>query len=145
MHFSNWMESGILTHFFRTATIAKRSTVAVGLSSNPVRDTDNGNTVREVANAGAYARVDLGAPADADWSTLNLDGPGGSGTMDNAAAITFPQATADWGNVSGVFLVDNATYGTGEILMYGDLATPRDVKNNDTFEIAASDLSLYVD
>ncbi len=143
MHFSNYMESGVLNHIFRTSTFAKPATMSVALTGHVSVDADTGATIDEVSG-GSYARVDLGAPADADWNSVLLDSTGGSGLMDNVAAVTFPQATANWGNVSGIALLDSATPGAGNLIMYGPLTTPRDILNNDTFEIPAGSLDIYL-
>lgn len=143
MHFSDFLESGILDHIFRTSSFSKPSTVAVALTGEIPVDGDDGASIDELSG-GSYARVDLGAPADADWNAPTLNGPGGSGHIDNTAAVSFPQATADWGYASGIALLDNASAGAGNLLMYGPLDTPRDIKNNDTFEIPIGSLDIYL-
>ncbi len=143
MNFSDYLESGVLDHIFRTSSFSKPSTVAVALTGEVPSDGDDGSTIDEVSG-GSYARVDLGAPADADWNAPTLAGPGGSGHIDNVSAVTFPQATADWGHVSGIAILDSASTGAGNMLMYGSLTTPREILNNDTFEIPAGDLDIYL-
>lgn len=142
MHFSNFAESGVLNHIFRSSTLAKPVTMAVALTGIVPNDANTAASINEISG-GSYARVDLGAPADADWNAVILDSTGGSGLMDNVAAVTFPQATANWGWVSGIALVDT-TSGSGNMWMYGQLTTPREILNNDTFEIPAGSLDIYL-
>jgi len=139
---TNYTESGVLNHIFRTSTFSKPSTIAIALLSTPANDTLTGVTMDEVANAGSYARVDLGSPADADWDFM--DQVSGSGHIQNTAAITFPSATAAWGAVSGVAIVDSATFGAGNLLYHASLDTVRTVENTDTFEFAIGSIDIYL-
>lgn len=143
MSMTNYLESGVLNHLFRTATFAKPTTIAIGLTADVPLETDTGGSNTEVANAGSYARVDVGAPVDTDWDFVD-QGPGASGHTQNTAVITFPQATANWGMVSGVIITDNATYGAGNVLMFGKLTVARDIKNNDTFSFAPQTLDIFL-
>lgn len=144
MGMTNYMESGVLNHLLRSATLSKPTTIAIGLTSIVPGETATGGDCNEVANAGSYARVDVGAPTDGDWDFVDQNGPGASGHTQNTAAITFPQATANWGMVSGVVITDNATYGAGNVLFYAPLTSPRDIKNNDQFQFSAGDLDIYL-
>jgi hypothetical protein len=136
---SNYLESGILNHLFRTGTFSKPSTIAVALTSNIPDDTQG---YSEVANAGSYARVDVGAPDNGDWDFV--DQVSDSGHIQNTAAITFPTATANWGMVSGVVVFDNATYGAGNVLFRGALPSPRDIRTNDQYSFAIGGLDIYL-
>lgn len=142
MSMSNYLESGVLNHIFRSATFSKPTTVAVALTTDYPTEDQTGGTINEIANAGSYARVDLGAPADADWNFMTQSN--GSGLIDNVNQISFPQATANWGHASGVVLLDSATYGAGNVLMMAPLPNPRDIQNNDTFSFGAGDLDILL-
>lgn len=106
-------------------------TVYVALSSTA--PTVGGTNVTE-PSGGAYARV---ATSGATWGTA------ASGAITNAAAITFPTATADWLSAS------NLTYGVlfdassgGNCLGYGVLAVAKNVLSGDTASIAIGDLDI---
>lgn len=140
---SNYLEAALLNHIFRTSSFSKPSTIAVGLTGRLLDDTEVSDVSgKEIANAGAYARVDLGSPADADWDAV--DQVNGSGHIQNAAEIAFPAATADWSWVSGMFLADSATWGTGNILFHGALATPKLVGNGDQIKFSAGNIDIYL-
>lgn len=143
-NFSDYAESGVLNWLFRsnTNTFAAPSTVAVALCSNIPSESQHGGTIPEIANAGSYARVDLGAPANADWTEVAQVSD--SGGISSAADITFPTATANWGYVSGVALVTSATWGAGQVLVWGALTTPRVVLSGDTFKFTAGQMNLYL-
>jgi hypothetical protein len=71
---------------------------------------DGGSLANEVSTSGtAYARMATG------WTVS------GSGATNNGA-ITFPVATASWGTVTYYALVDGATEGADNVLLYGDWA-----------------------
>jgi hypothetical protein len=106
-------------------------TVYVALSSTT--PAVGGTGVTE-PSGGAYARV---ATSGATWGTA------ASGAITNAAAVTFPAATADWASGS------NLTYGVlydastaGNMLGYGVLSTQKNVLNGDTASIAIGDLDI---
>lgn len=106
-------------------------TVYVGLSSTTPAVAGTGVTE---PTGGSYARVTTSA---ATWATA------ASGSTSNAAAITFPTATADWAAGS------NLTYGVlydaasgGNMLGYGALAVAKNVLNGDTASIAIGNLTI---
>jgi hypothetical protein len=139
---SDYLETNLINHIFRTGSFAKPSTIAIALCTAAPTDASTGATITEVANTGGYARVNVGAPADANWAATS----GGNGTTSNMAAITFPTATADWNApVTHVAVVDSATYGAGNVLFWGALASPKTVTNGDTFQFAISQIQIQID
>ena len=139
---SNYYKENVINHLLRTSTFSKPSTVVVGLTGNVLTDTEMADVSgQEIANAGSYARVDLGAPADGDWDAI--DYVNGSGHTENTAEIAFPVATASWGWVSGVFLADSTTWGTGNIILKGQLTTPKLVSNGDQLKFNAETMDIY--
>lgn len=115
---------------------------AVGLPKRPLfwalytaapGETGGGTEV----TGGSYGRAAL-HPADANWAAA-----GSNGLSDNAAAITFPTPTANWGVISHF----GAHYrSTGDTLMvYGALAQSKTVNNGDpapSFPVGALDLTF---
>lgn len=133
---SNYLESGVLSHVFRTDTFSKPSTIALALCSNAPTD----DSLEEVANAGGYARQSL-TQADANWSYQQI---GGSGVVYNNDVVEFPQATASWGYVSGAAVVDSATYGEGNMLYRGSIGTARLIEENDQLRVPVSGLAILM-
>jgi hypothetical protein len=136
-NFSDYLEDQLLTHIFRTSSYTKPTTLAIALLTSAATDSDTGASITEVSNANAYARQTLN-PLDANWTLT-------SGTSDNASAITFPQATGNWGTIVGVAIVDSATYGAGNMLFHGTLAENKTVNNGDTFSFDIGDLNITLD
>ncbi len=137
---SNYLESQVIQHIFRTATFTKPTALAIALCTAAPTDTHTGANIPEVANSGSYARQSLN-PLDANWADVS----GGNGTTSNSSAITFPAATGDWGTITHVAIVDNSTYGSGNMFFWGSLTVTKIVTNGDTFQFATSQLSVRVD
>lgn len=133
--FTNYLEEEILKHIFRTGSFTKPAALYVGLMT-AVSDGEAG-TVTEVSGGG-YARVAV-APGDANWDAA----VGGNGTTGNTNAITFPNATGDWGIVThfGIWDADTA----GNLLVYAALSTPRNITSGSTPEFAAGALTVQID
>ena len=124
---SNYLETQIIVHIFRTGSFTKPSTLAVALVTIAVTDSDDGSTISEVANANSYARVTLN-PSDSNWAATS----GGNGQTSNSSVITFPEASGNWGTIVGAAILDSATYGAGNVLFYGTLSLSKPVSSGDT-------------
>lgn len=136
---SNYMESGLINRFLRANTnnFDAPANWFIALCSGVPDDQSTGANLPEIPNAGAYARYNVGPKSNATWSEITQTGAG-SGLTQNVGTFLFTQASADWGWVSGIALVDSGVYGAGNLWMWAPLATPRDVKNQDTFSYAAA-------
>ena len=133
---TDWFESGILNQIFRGITLTLPSTgVYIGLTSDSPTDADP--TANELSGNG-YARIHV---PTGDWNAPVADGNGQ--LVDNSAAIDFATATGNWGYASGVIICDAVS--GGNILMRGDLTTPRDVLSGDTFRFSAGDMDIKFD
>ena len=127
---SNYLENALVNHVLRnTALTTPGTSIYVGLIKFYESSKLEAGTLTQEASSGAYARVQVTA-----W-----DAPS-NGATQNTSAVTFPTATADWGMVSGVIIVDAAS--TGNVLLHGTLTTARDVKNGDVFKFSAGDLDI---
>lgn len=103
-------------------TTADGGTV-VWTEMTPDLEAFNGN-VTEVSG-GSYARVQRD-PSDSNWTAP--DGTGG--LTRNAAVVTYPSPTANWGVIWGGFISDRATGGNKRA--YSALSTPKTINNGDT-------------
>jgi hypothetical protein len=68
----------------------------------------------------------------------------GNGFIKNQNQLIFETALTDWGWVSGVAILDNATVGSGNLLMYAELNNPRFVYTGDNikFDVNSLEISL---
>jgi hypothetical protein len=125
--FTDYLENKIIDHMLRNQAYTPPSTVYVALFTGATDDTGGGTEV----SGGSYARqaVTLGAAS--------------GGASSNTADITFPQATAAWGTITHVALMDAET--GGNMLMHSPLDESKTVNNGDTFKINAGDLDVTVD
>ena len=134
---SDYLEGQIRAHLLRTATWTKPTVARVALATAATTDAQTGATLTEVANAGAYARTGPD-PLDANWTAASAT----DGLSDNAAAIVFPTATAAWGTVTPMMMVDSATWGAGNSIVHGALVASKVVGNGDVFQFAIGALDI---
>ncbi len=76
---------------------------------------------------GSYARPGI------EWSAVSIDPTTHDASISNSAVITFAEATADWGTVTHLALM-NAPSG-GKVLYSTALTTPRDIHKDDNIAI----------
>ena len=130
---SDYLETRLLDHALGTTTFTKPTTVYVALfTADP---TDTGAFTNEVATSGstAYARQTV------TWAAA------ASGSASSNATITFPTATANWGTITHLAIVDNATRGSGNVLFYGPVTTSKVIETGDTFQITSGNLTVSLD
>lgn len=127
--FSTYMENAIINLMRSTAFTQIAAYVA--LFKSPVTDNElEAGTITNEVSGGSYARQLAGLSAPSD------------GVSSNSADITFPQASANWGTVTHVALMDEAS--AGNVLMYSALDASKVVDSGDTFKINAGDLDVTV-
>ena len=121
---SNFLENALINATLRNTSYTSPTTVYVGLYTS---DPTDGNTGTEVSG-GSYARtaVTFGAPSN--------------GASLNNAAVEFPQATASWGTVAYIGILDAAT--SGNLLYHTILDTAKTIDTGDIFKIATGSLSV---
>ena len=114
---TDYLESQIRAHIFRTSTYTKPTTLDIALYTATPGETGGGTEV----TGGSYARVARN-PLDANWTAVS----GTDGLTDNAAAITFATPSANWGVITsfGIFT-------STDLLIYGTLGTNKTVNNGD--------------
>jgi len=131
---SDYLEGQIRAHIFRTASFTKPTVLGVALFTVTPSDSGGGTEV----TGGSYARVNV-APLDANWTAASAT----DGLTDNAAAITFPAPTANWGVVVAFGIFD-ATSG-GNLLVWGPITPNKTINNGDpapAFAIGALDVTV---
>lgn len=132
-------QSGLMYATFNKQNYPTATGLAIVLLSQP----PTANSFVEVPNAGAYARIAVPQTAS-EWSyPYGI----GSGIVFNNNQKSFAIATAPWGYVSGIAIADCVGYGggitgSGSILFYGTVPTPKDVGINDQIIISTSGLSV---
>ena len=117
---SDYLEVQLRAHVFRTGSFTKPTGLWVSLHTADPTDAGTGTEV----SGGSYARV-ARAPLDANWTAASAT----DGVTTNAAAVTFPAPTANWGVVTHFGIWDAAT--TGNLICHGALTTPKTINNLD--------------
>jgi hypothetical protein len=117
---TDFLEVALRNHLFRTATFAKPTVLAIALFTAAPSDAGGGTEV----TGGSYARVNV-PPLDANWTAVSAT----DGVTDNAADITFPTPSANWGNITHFAIFDNTT--GGNMLIWGPLAAAKTVNLGD--------------
>ena len=131
---SNYLEDAILDHILGGGDFTRPGTVYIALWTSALDDTSDGATSGEVSG-GSYARV-------AVTNNATNFPAASSGAKSNGTTITFPTATAGWGTVTYVAILDSATLGAGNVLFWADLAASKTVNNGDTASFAVDALSF---
>jgi hypothetical protein len=121
---SNFLENALINATLRNTAYTSPTTVYVGLYTS---DPTDGNTGTEVSG-GSYART-----------AVTFDAPSNGASLNNAA-VEFPQATASWGTVAYIGILDAAT--SGNLLYHTILDTAKTIDTGDIFKIATGSLSV---
>lgn len=125
--FTDYLEDKIIDHMLRNQAYTPPATIYLALFTTATDDAGGGTEV----SGGSYAR-----------QAVTLSAASG-GASENSADITFPTATADWGTVTHVALMDAIT--GGNMLMHTPLDASKTVNDGDTFKINAGDLDVTVE
>lgn len=123
--FGDALEIKLLDHLLKTTPFAVPTNIYVALYSVAPTDAEGGS---ELSGSG-YARKVCNT-----W-----DGAAGGATA-NTGAITFAQATGDWGEVVAFGIFDAIT--GGNFLAWADLTVSKTILNGDTAEFAAGELDV---
>ena len=124
--FSDYLEDKVLNHVFGGNGYTAPSTLYVALYTVAPDDTGGGTEV----TGGSYAR---------QTATFTVSGTSPT-TATNAAAIEYPTATANYGTVTSVGILDASS--GGNLLAYADLDTSKVVSTGDVFRFDAGDLDI---
>jgi len=132
--FSDYYENKIIDHMFRNVAFTVPTTVYLALFTAST-NLESNNPSAEVSG-GSYARQAI---------TLSA---GSGGATSNSADITFPTATAGWGTVTHVAIVDhvsNVTWGTNvNVLMWAAMASSKLVDSGDQLKFLTGEVDLTV-
>jgi len=137
---SDYLALELLDHCFNNASYTSPSGgTFIALVDTVVADSDTGATISEPAG-GSYARIEVNPNGGASptWDVS------ASGTVDNTHAITFAAATASWGTIVAVAILDSVTTGAGNLLFYDNAMTDKPVGDGDTAEFAIGVLDIVM-
>lgn len=128
---STYLANKIYDHVYRNTAYTSPTTVYCALftSSASLAALKAGTITNEVSG-GSYARVAVtfNAPTDGDGS---------------AGTVTFTTATAGWGTVRFIAMIDAST--AGNVLTYAQLTSDVTINNGNTFQFNSASLAATVD
>lgn len=130
---SNYLEGKVLDHVLRVASYTQPAALFLALfnntSGNAAANLEAGTLTDEVSASGtAYGRKSIAFNAAS------------SGTSTNSGTVTFDTATASWGTVTHVAIMDAQT--SGNVLFWGAVTVPKEIASGDTFQVSAGNLSI---
>ena len=124
--FSDYLEDKVLDHVFGGNAYSAPGTLYVALYTVAPSDTGGGTEV----SGGAYAR---------QTGAFTVSGTNPT-TATNSAAIEYPTATANYGTVVAVGILDASS--SGNLLAYSTLDASKVVSSGDVFRFNAGDLDI---
>jgi len=130
--FSNYLENEVLDHVFKTGEYSVPTNLYVALLTSTPDDEDTGSTLPGEVSGGSYAR-----------KQCNTYDAASGGAVANTGAVTFDQATADWGLVTHFAICDKTT--AGNVIAWGALTVSKNIQSGDTASFAAGDIDITLD
>tara|TARA_B100001059_G_scaffold232562_1_gene270667 strand:+ start:649 stop:1041 length:393 start_codon:yes stop_codon:yes gene_type:complete len=124
--FSDYLEDKVLDHVFGGNAYTAPGALYVALYTVAPTDTGGGTEV----SGGGYVRK---------TSTFNVSGTSPT-TATNPSAIEYPTATANYGTVVAVGILDASS--SGNLLAYANLTDSKVVSSGDVFRFNAGDLDI---
>jgi len=126
MSFSNYLETEVLDHVFGGNAYTAPGTLYLALFTTDNTDSGGGTEV----SGGAYARQTIAFTVSGN-------------TASNSADVEFPTATANYGTVVAVAVMDAST--GGNQLAYAGLSSDKTIETGDVFRVPAGDLDITLD
>jgi len=123
---SNYLENAIINATLRNTTYTSPSTVYVGLYTSDPTDANTGTEI----SGGSYARKE---------ATFNAPT---NGVASSDADIVFNTATANWGTITHIGILDALT--SGNLLYHTELDVSKTIDANDIFRINAGGLTVTI-
>jgi hypothetical protein len=130
---SNYLENKVLDHVLRVASYTQPSGLWLALfnntSGNAAANLEAGTLTDETSTSGtAYVR-----------KTVAFASASGGSSATNAT-VTFDAATANWGTITHVAVMDAST--SGNVLFWGAVTTSKTIETGDTFQVTSGNLTI---
>lgn len=130
---SNYLENKVLDHVLTATSYTAPGTRYLALfnntSGNAAANLEAGTLSDEVSTSGtAYNRKAV---------TFAAASGGSSATN---ATVTFDAATASWGSITHVAVMDASS--SGNVLFWGAVTTAKTIDSGDTFQVTSGNLTI---
>lgn len=128
---SDYLENKVIDHVFRNTTYTPAATLYLALitSSGSSAGLEAGTLTGEVSG-GSYAR-----------QTVTFSAASG-GSTSNSGTITFPAASATWGTIRYVAVMDASS--AGNVLWYQQLTSDVTINSGNTFQFNTGSVTITV-
>ncbi len=126
MSLTNTFETTTLKWLLTTDAVTRPTTWYVALFTADPGETGAGTEV----TGGSYARTAV---------TFSVTGD----TASNTAGVEFPAATASWGTITHIGVMDAST--SGNMIVHAALTTAKTIADGDVFRIPTADLDISLD
>lgn len=128
---SDYLENKLLDHVLTSTgyTSPNASLYLALFTSDGGLENNTSGSQTEISTSGtAYSRQTIAF------------GSASSGSASNSGTVTFSAATANWGTVTHVAIMDAST--SGNVLFHGAVTTSKTIETGDTFQVSASNLTI---
>ena len=127
---SDYLEDKVLDHVLGNTAYTPASSRYLALfTSDGGLESNSSGSWTEISSSGtAYAREAISFSAAS------------SGSASNSATVTFSAATANWGTITHVAVMDALT--GGNVLFYGAVTTSKTIESGDTFQVSSGNLTI---
>lgn len=128
---SNYLENALLDHTLRNTPFGQPASLYLGLFTNDSGQAASnleGGVLTDEISGGSYVR-----------ETITF-GAASGGSASSNATVTFTTATANWGTITHVAVMDAAT--AGNVLFYGAVTTSKTIESGDTFQVSSGNLTI---
>jgi len=131
---SNYLENKVLDHTLGGTAYSQPAALYLGLfknvSTNAAANLEAGTLTDEVSG-GSYARKAI---------TFNA---ASNGSADNDSTVTFDTATANWGTVTHIAVMDAAS--AGNVVYWAAVSTSKLIESGDTFQLSTGNMTISLD
>jgi hypothetical protein len=140
---SNFLEDELLDHALRVgaynaSAFTSSTTLYLALFKS---DIDAATTAANL-EAGTTSTNEVVTSGSAYARTAVVFGAASSGTSATNMTVTFPAATASWGTITHIAVMDGGTRGSGNVLFYGAVTTSKTIDTGDTFQVSTGNLTV---
>jgi hypothetical protein len=130
---SNYLENKVLDHVLTATSYTAPTTRYLALFTNTsgsaAANLEAGTLTDEVSGSGtAYTR-----------KAITFAAASGGSSASNAT-VTFDTATANWGTITHVAVMDASS--SGNVLFYGAVTTSKTIETGDTFQVSSGNLTI---
>lgn len=123
---SNYLEDAVLDHVLKNTAYTQPTNLYIGLFTAGTNL--EAGTLTDEVSGGSYARELVAFDAAS------------SGSTSNTSTVTFTTATASWGTITHVAIMDAAT--SGNVLFHGAVTASKTIDSGDTFQISAGTFTV---